>query len=775
MNRTTSVSAWLLASVAAVVAWVPAAVAQTAPAEDPAAAIGFDIVVTAQHRDERLVDVPIAVTAVSTVTLERAAVQTINDVQNFIPNMQVNQTVGNGFSPLFSIRGLAPSADTSLARDQPVGLYLDGVPIAKSTGAAFDTVDLQRIEVLRGPQGTLYGKNTIGGAINLISQRPTGEFGGQAWISYGQWERLRTRLSVDLPAIGDFKVKLGWSTNHGNGYWHNASTGRDFAETDMIAGRADVLWEPSDSLSIRYVYDITDTKGTPSMLALNALGAGFPAALRPLALPYVYEDRPGPDGVSADSMRQSDFRVAGHALTINWDVGETALGDITLRSITARRTMKSRSQSDFDGTPTDFLHFTLNNDYKAWSQEVQLIGSGDTVRYTLGAFYMNDDYYVWNPRWNFQFGGNKFDLSERSGGNRSIAGYGQFTWTPDFADRRLDLSVGLRYTSDRKKATSLFLSNSNFAKDPASALAGVFLRDALGNPITRSGDPAAGARPGAGGRGPSDLIPISRSDTWSQFNPEFNIVYRIEDDWSVYGRVATGFKSGGINDTAATNAAFNSPYDPEHLLSFEVGTKFATPDRRFSVNLAAYHSIYKDFQAGVFVPDLVTTNIINAGQAKFTGIEVEGRLSPVEGLTFSFGGGHLNARYTDFVLPTGVDVTDDYKIPLAPRWNYTLGGFYQLPLGASTLELAANWSWRSMQWGTITPDLLATRRSYGTLDARIALTDIDAGDFGKLEFAVWGKNLTDTRYWNSGINLVIMSVRQWADPRTMGVEARLRF
>ncbi|MCW6532581.1 TonB-dependent receptor [Sphingomonas sp. MMSM20] len=752
--------------------------AQTAPAEPDqpqATAVGADIVVTAQRREQRLIDVPIAVTALSNAALERAGVQTVNDAQAVIPNIQINQTVGNGFSPVISMRGLAPSADTSLARDQPVGLYLDGVPISKSTGAAFDTVDLQRVEVLRGPQGTLYGKNTIGGAINLITQKPTGEFGGQIWLSYGQWNKFQRRISVDLPAISNVKIKLGYSGNDQGGYWHNAATRRDFGRMSQVAARADVLWEPTSNFSARYAYDISNNKGTPTVLAISAIGASFPAALRGLVRPYVFPDRPGPDQVSAQSAIRSNFEVTGHALTLNWDVGHSALGDLTLRSITARRTMKSRSLSDFDGTPVDLVRFVLNNDYESFTQEVQLLGSGAEFKYTLGGFYSNDSYSVYNPRWNFQFGGNNYDLSDRGGGNRSVAGYGQLTWTPSFADKKLDIAVGLRYTSDRKRAYELFLANSAYAANPAAVGSGVFARNANGSPITRSGQPAAGARPGAGGLGPYDLIPLSRRDSWSQVNPEFNIVYRVRPDWSFYGRFATGFKSGGINDTASTNAAFNSPYDPEKLTSYEIGTKFISPDRRVSLNLSAYHSIYKNFQAGVFVPELVTTNIINAGEAKFTGVEVEGSIRPFGGLTINVGGGYLDAKYTDFVLPSGQDVTSTYKIPLAPKWNYLIGGVYRVPVGRAAIEASANWSWRAMQWATITPDTLATRKAYGTLDARIALTDIPLTDHTTAEIALWGRNLTDTAYWNSGINLGVLAVRQWADPRSVGGEVRIRF
>ncbi len=759
MKKATGILMGLMAS--SVIADAGLAQIRTDPPADPRAADG-DIIVTAQRREERLIDVPIAVSAVNAAGLERAGVQNLNNAQALIPNIQINQTPGNSFSPLISIRGLAPAADTSLARDQPVGIYLDGVPVAKSTGAAFDTVDLERIEVLRGPQGTLYGKNTIGGAVNMITRPPSGEFGGQIYLSYGSWGEFRRRTSVDLPAVGGFKVKIGYSGRDTGGYWHNAATRKDFGEQSLNAGRIDILWEPTATVSARYAYDISDAIGTPALLALSAPGS-LPAT-SPFIAGRIFADRPGRNAVSADNARQSDFRTTGHALTLQYAMGDGALGDVVLKSITARRTLQTRSKSDFDGTPTDLIRFILNNDYHAFSQEVQVIGTGAQVKYTLGGFYLKDRYHAYNPRWNFQFGADRYDLSDRSGGSRSIAGYGQLTWTPAFTEEKLDLSVGLRWTKDRKQAEELFLSNTAYATNPAAAGSGVFERLANGTPVTRSGRPAAGARPGAGGIGPYDLIPLDQTESWSQFNPEFNLVYKLQPDWTVYGRIATGFKSGGINDTASTNGAFNTPYDPEKLLSFEGGTKLSALDHRLNLSLAVYHSIYKNFQAGVFVPELVTTNIINAGKAKFTGVEIEGALRPIAGLTINFGGGYLDARYTDFVLPTGVDVTDSYKIPLAPKWNYLIGSSYAIPLGGMRLEISGNWSWRSMQWATITPNQLATRRAYGTLDGRIALTDIDLGGGNSLEVALWGRNITDTEYWNSGIDLGTFAVRQWAEP-----------
>lgn len=742
--------------------------AGTAPQDSTAATSSDDIVVTAQRREQRLVDVPISVSAVNEAALDRAQVRSVADIATIVPNIQINQTIGNTFGPLITLRGLSPAADTSLARDQPVGLYVDGVPIGKSTGAAFDLVDLERVEVLRGPQGTLYGKNTIGGAVNLVSRRPTGEFGGQIMGSYGSYGQYIGRMAVDLPEVAGFSVKLGVVTKGTNGYYRNSATRQNFGEQDMWAGRADVLWRPVDGFSARYSYDITDSVGTPSILAVTAPGS-TPFA-NTLTAPYIVTKRTRTIG--AQSALRSDFRTTGHALTLEWQPG---LGDLTLKSITARRTAFTNSASDFDGTPVDLLRIVLRNDYKQITQELQAIGTVGDFKYTLGAFYLDDDYDVFNPRWNFQFGGNAFDVSERSGGSKSYAGYGQIAWTPSALDGNMTVSVGGRYTREEKRATELLLSNSAYRTNPAADASGVFARNPDGTPVTRSGQPAAGARPGAGGIGPSDLIPLENRGVWKRFNPEFNILYKFAPEISVYGRVATGFKSGGINDTAATNSAFLAPYNPEKLTSFEGGVKFAGFDQRLRLNVAVYHSIYKDFQAGVFVPALVTTNIINAGEAKFTGVEVEGSIRPVRNFTINFGGGYVDARYTDFVLPDGTDVTKAYVVPLVPKWNYQIGALHRLDVGFASLETNLNYSWRSGQFTRITADPVSKLPSYGLLDGRIALTGIDLGKGSTLEIAAWGRNLTDKKYLANAINLTVLTLSQFGDPRSFGGEVRVRF
>jgi iron complex outermembrane receptor protein len=260
-----------------------------------------------------------------------------------------------------------------------------------------------------------------------------------------------------------------------------------------------------------------------------------------------------------------------------------------------------------------------------------------------------------------------------------------------------------------------------------------------------------------------------------RFNPEFNALYKLAPNFSIYGRYATGFKSGGVNDTAATNAAFLAPYNPEKLTSYEAGFKFADPANVIRLNGAVYHSIYRDFQAGVFVPQLITTNIINAGEAKFTGFEIDGSITPTRNLQFTFGGGYVRARYTDFVLPDGTNVTNTYVIPLTPKWNYQLGAVHRAELGFGKFETSVNYSWRSSQIGAITGDPLTRRPAYGLLDGRLALTDISLGGGNSLELALWARNLTDKTYVASNINLVLETITQFGEPRTFGAEARIRF
>jgi iron complex outermembrane receptor protein len=773
----TTVALWILPS--AVSAQTTTAVSEQGAAAEEMS--GGDIVVTAQRREQRLIDVPLSVSAVSGEALERGGITNVSNIGTYVPNIQINQTVGNTFGPLISIRGLAPSSDTSLGRDQPVGLYVDGVPIAKSTGAAFDTVDLERVEVLRGPQGTLYGKNTIGGAVNLITRKPSGEFGGSLILGAGNYDLYTQRLSVDLPtmgnaddALGTLKAKFAFSGRQFNGFYKNTGSSSDFGRQRLNAGRINVLWQPTSNLSVDYAFDMSDSKGTGALLAISASGSIAPGvATYPLIAPYIHPDRP--KSISANSNGRSGFRVSGHAITTEYDAGSGVLGQLTFKSITAWRKLKTRSNSDFDGTPSDLVRFTLNNNYRQFSQELQAIGGGDHIKYTFGAFYMRDSYDVFNPRWNFQFGGNKFDLSERGANNHSIAGYGQVTFTPAFLDNKFDITGGLRWTKDTKNVHERFIAYATYAANPSNPNSGVFQRGPTGAPITVSGGPALGALPGGAGPGPNDLTPLQQQKSWSKFSPELNLSYKLANDWNLYGRVATGFKSGGFNDTAANNAAFNTPFNPEKLLSFEVGTKGSFFDRRLTIASAVYHSIYKDFQAGVFVPAVITTNIINAGKAEFTGFEIEGTVRPVDSLTFNFGYGYLKARYKEFILPSGQDVTDTYKVPLAPKHNFLIGAEHRLDIGSTQLISSLNYSWRSSQWGTITPDPLSTRKAYGLLDGRISLAGIQLATNVDLELSLWGRNLADTKYWVSGINLSVFTVRQWGDPRSFGFEGKVKF
>ena len=787
MTRTATI---LLASTALAGVWPAMAMAQDAAPAQQATSID-DIVVTAQRREERLIDVPLSVSTLGGEALERAGVADISGIGGYIPNIQINQTVGGAFGPLISMRGLAPSADTSLGRDQPVGMYIDGVPIAKSTGAAFDTVDLERIEVLRGPQGTLYGKNTIGGAVNLVTRRPSGEFGGKFMLGVGSADLFEQRLSLDLPRIGEvgtgigaFDVKVSYAGRTRDGFFDNTHPNARFStfgEQNQQAGRLDVVWRPTEDFTVAYGYDDTSSRGSPAMLAISAPGligpGGALASLYPYIKDSIHTDRP--EGIANDYANRSDFFVKGHALTAEYNASAVPfLGDITIKSISAYRSMKSRSSTDFDGVGVDITHFTLDNNYEQLSQELQLIGSTDQLKYTFGLFAFQEEYNAHNPRWNVQFGGNKYDTNERSAENTSLAAYGQMTWTPTALDQRLSLTLGGRVNKDEKSATSLSQAYSAYAANPGAPGSGVFQRDANGKPVTHSGGPALGALPvpGSGNIGPSDLIPLTADGEWSEFTPEFNVSWKLADDWNLYGRVATGFKSGGNNDVAATNASFMTPYEPEKLTAYEIGTKGQWFDRRLNLSAAVYYSDYRDFQVGVFVPALITTTIINAGKAHMSGIELEGQVRPVDNLRINFGYGYTNAEYDEFILPSGVDVTDTYVFPLIPEHNYTLGVDYRWAgVAGGDVVASLNYSWRAEQAGGINNDPLSYRKAYGLLDGRLSLSDINIGDGRTAEISLWGKNLLDEEYWVSGINLSLFTVRQWGEPRSLGLQASVKF
>lgn len=713
-----------------------------------------EVTVTAQRREESLQETPIAVTAFSEADMDDLGITDISNVSASTPNLQIQPTIGGSVNAAITIRGMGLSSN-NLSRDSSVGVYLDGVSIGKTSGAIFDAVDLERIEVLRGPQGTLYGKNTIAGAMNLVAQKPTGEFGAKVKVGLGN-ENLQTfRTSIDFDSIGAVNEGLGalssrvtyFRTKRDGFFDNDGPSSSDFDNKNQWGVRAAFRLDVTDNLSIDYAYDdFTLDQNTPM-----------------LSSPM--KDRP--DSIANDSAELSIVDTDGHSLHVTYDMGETALGNVTFKSITAKREIHTDSHSDFDGSTFDGLRFQNDNTYEQTSQEFQFIGTGERVTWVAGLYYMEDEWHTVNPRWIYTGLGypGGADTDNRGGDDTSEAAYGQLTWTPDAFDDRLDLTFGVRYTKEEKDVYRLRINESAFAPvkyatDPCNAGSGVFSRDAAGCPILdANGVPKA----------------TSFKEDWSQTTPMFVASWQLTEDVNIYGKVVTGFKSGGVNGVAVTESSFATPFDAEEVTTYELGLKSRFWDNRIQVNAAYFLNDFTDIHVNTQVLNVLGIVVDNAGEATIQGAELEVKALMSENLELGFNLGVIDPEYDEYI-DNGVEVKNDRVFSNTPETNYSAMVKYTFdPMSIGTLSARVDYSYRDDFYLTVTKSTSTPSLDpddVSLLQARISLEEIPLGN-GSLKLSAWGKNLTDEEYWD--VALSSTNSQQWADPRSYGLEATYEF
>jgi len=738
----------------------PLAVAQGAQLEE--------VIITAQRREENLQESPIAVTAFGTDDLEELGATDISQVADFIPNVTIPSSIGYSSNPQINIRG-AVTASNNLSRDSAAGIYIDGVPISKTTGGIFDAVDLERIEVLRGPQGTLYGKNAIGGALNLISTKPSGELGMKVKAGIGNEGLNEFRTSIDLPAIGSVNDGLGqlssrvsYFRRQRDGFFKNDGTSSsDFDNRDQWGGRVSLRLDVTDNFTAEYAWDKYDMDQNPTMLALvDPFGKGA-------------SDNDRPDSISNNSADYQWLKVEGHALTLTHNIPDTAAGDIMLKYIGAKREMQNDSSSDFDGTSSDLFRFINASDYEQTTHEFQIQGVSESLKWVVGAFYSEADWYTDNPRWIFQFGGNNIDTDQRGADEESSAIFAQATWTPDAFDNRLDLTAGIRYTKEDREVYRRRTDISVFAADPTLEGAGVYVRDAARNALDSDGNITTDA---------NEVVGISRKKSWSESTPMFVASWQHNEDLNFYAKVVTGFKSGSFNGVANEEAQFEVPFNPETMTTYELGMKSRWADNSVQVNLAIFQNDYDDLQVNNFVPDALGIIIKNAATATMQGAELEIMAKPNANWDLAFNAAWLDTEYDEYndLAADGVTVIDlskTFEFQHSPESQYSGSAKYTFdPMDAGVLSIRVDYSWSDDQFVRPAPQDSLNVESYGIWNARVTLSEMPVGN-GSMMLSAWGKNLGDEEYWINAIALsaTAWNTAQWADPRSYGIELSYEF
>ena len=654
-----------------------AAAANAQSAAEEAATIE-EIIVTAERRAANLQDVPISVTSFTADDLESLQVETIGDLQSLVPNLSVH--VGDANNAVVYIRGVG-QIDSIAFFEPGVGIYLDDVYLGRAQGAFLDVLDAERIEVLRGPQGTLYGRNTVGGAIKYVSAVPTDEFFAKVSATVGNYSQTDYKVTLSGPISEDKLLgRVTIAQLSRDGYSSNLFDGRDDGDRNTFFARGVLQYQASDTLSVQLAADYTDSDPDRSRT---------PAKVTPITIltvdPYTFglsfDTFPAdtnPFLVNADFNTVEQTKTTGVDLTVTWDVSEV----LTFKSISSYRELEYDTEIDLDGTPVNAFGIFYFNDQTQKTQEFQLVYQGSQLSAVGGLYYYNEK--------GTTFDGGVFSnfLVALSGDSKfstdSYAAFGQLDYS---FNERLTGTVGIRYTDEEKgyarRAEDFDLTAlAGIAFDPVT-FAVSYANPELLNPGSSDlaldggiGVPRAGANPD-----PANFDNLSF---------KVGLKYQMNDDAQIFGNISEGFKSGGFNGRLAEGQL--DPYNEETLTSYEVGIKSQWLEDRVRTNAALFYTNYDDLQVSSFEASADGTTFIpiftNAGKATIKGAELELTALLTDRMTVTANVGYLDGGYDEFFAEpdpvTGqvVDLSDQRKIVNSPKWDTFLGSpttFHWLP------------------------------------------------------------------------------------------------
>lgn len=739
----------LLAATAAVIA-MPAAGQE----QEDAIGIG-EIIVTAQKRAENLQEVPIAITAMTEDYIQSRDMTSIDRVSGLVPNVKIETNGPSTTSSVITIRG-GVQVNVALFYEPSAGLYVDGVYIAKSQGSLFDMADIERVEVLRGPQGTLYGRNTLSGAINVISRKPSGMLGGRAEVSYGNYDYRRAKASLDLPQFGIFSAKVSGQIAKRDGFLDNvagaAASSADFWNYDSRSALAQLRAEPSEALTFDYSFDISVNDQRPrfSQLVNYAPGGMFDPASPAYAFggaffpidQHVQPSKRSKEG-RADSPVRDYAKSWGHALTASLD-----LGDAELKSITAYRKLRAEDAGDLDGTDLPVAETARLSRYRSFSQELQVAGQTDRLSYVFGLYYFDDKGFTLNPQ---SFFGGSMAFDSRYGfTTEAYAAYSQLDYR---LTNQLTLTGGLRYTHEKKTVER-------------------FVRTLGAMPVTIIDAPAG-------------TVPAEK---FNNVSPTVVVAWEPSTSVNLYAKYARGYRSGGFNGETNSIADLYTPYKAENITSYELGLKSRLLDDRLQLNMAVFTNKHSNMQLAVFRAEgSAEVSVDNAGGARVKGFEIEAVARATHNLTLRANLGILDAKYTRYI-DAGVDVADNRAFQYVPKTTASAGFDWTVWRGRDvSLDINGDLQFVSKYFtfpfplrpGPGESDAYNTRSPGRTLlDMRAVLRDIPLGRT-TADITFWGRNLLNENdplsYIDFGSSFGGLTVAYFPEPRTFGVTLGVKF
>ena len=682
-----------------------------------------EVIVTAQKKAESLQDTPISLDTFGSADLEAKGIHNVEDLRSNVPNLQITPHPNSAATARIFIRGIGNS-DDQITQDPSVAVYLDGVYLARSQGLVMDVADVERIEVLRGPQGTLYGRNATGGAINTITAKPDLEaLGFSQTLTGGSRDFRRSRTMLNAPLADNLALRLAYLTMEQDGFIENLGTEVDnFGDRDRSAWRGDLLWDVNADLELRYTFDRSNIDDAPAYVV-------------PVALHPEQGERPKAGDAAVCDVRYNKVVSSGHSLSAEWQLSDYT----SLRSITAFRELENFQNQDY-GTglrgPFAFFKNYRDTEQEQWSQELQLLGDlpAQNLSYIVGLYLFDEEgksnSETRTPR-DTRFNRERID-------NQAVAVFGQGTWSPARFDSRLHLTLGARWSKDEREA---------------------FL-----NKTTAPADASDGESRGK----------ISFTD----FSPSLVAAYDLSEQTNVYGKIVRGYKTGGFNTRASSFDSFDRGFDEETLLSYEAGVKSELWDQRLRVNAAVFRSDYDDIQINVQSDpsDPSRTDVLNAGKATVEGAELELTVLPLPGLEVVAKYGYLNGRYDEVKEADGDDIADIFRYPHAPQHSYTLDLEYLFPpTPIGDVSVSVGYSWQDEKYSSSTIDSgRYIIDNYGLLNARLSLANIPLPK-GNLRVAAWGKNLEDREYYIAHFDLRVLNGAIFGEPRSYGLDITYDF
>jgi iron complex outermembrane receptor protein len=731
-----------------------------------------EVVVTARKREESLQATPVAVSAFSEQELEYRQIRSTDELAAVTPNLtfdSVSPSSGSSSSAQIFLRGIGQT-DFTPVTDPGVGLYIDGIYMGRSVGNVLDFVDVDRVEVLRGPQGTLFGRNTIGGAVVVHTKRPTEELGGSVQAQVGDDSMVYLTGKANLPITDNLWSNFAIDYRERDGYVKRINDGIDTGNEDRLALRGSLLWNATEDFQGYFTFDYTDIdeNGAPTVsggvndaAAFGTFGNGlldscaaisinpdFPAA-GPPSFPPPGVGTGGAPGCFGPNTFAGEFRsegtfpvfseleIWGVSAELSWNVTDW----LTVKSITGYREMEMESSRDGDNTPANIFATQDFYEHEQISQEFQLGGNyAERLNWLVGVYYYQEEGFNINPV-TLPVG------AIRSGGfydNDSWAVFGQATY--DLTDR-LHLTAGARYTEDTKR----FTPDQTALGDASQGVGSIF---GPTWPLT------AGIYLSSTG----PMLPGDRILPFQEFELDFNdtnfmgtLAWDWTDDVMVYFSYSDAYKSGGFDQRFAappidpnTGALTNAPssFQPEEAATFEIGMKSEWLDNTVRLNVALFHTDYDDLQ--IIIRETFNPITFNGGEADIDGAEVELTWVPTEQWFITAAVGWLDAEYdklSDSVLNNATPVLPQNSLVNTPELSTALGIAYTFDIGQwGTLTPRLDWSYRDEEFNDAVNTPQLKQDSYHLVNAALIYQSLDE----HWEAILGGRNLTDEEYLITG-------------------------